>query len=122
MDFQTDFQKNRDDDKMTTIKINLTFDEYSFSRVKPTSTQSAIAYANMSWVDKEVLIIPLPLNITDRWIEKHKTNGIYNISIESNMIFKKTIKKGANVGRVYLPNELIGIDCLIIDAPVLDNF
>ena len=67
---------------MTTIKIDLTFNEYQFSRVKPTSSQSAIAYTNTSWVGKEVLIIPLPLNITERWIEKHKKDEEYHITIE----------------------------------------
>ena len=107
---------------MTTINIELTFKQYQFSRVKPTSGKSAIVYTNKAWVDKEVIIIPMPLNVTDRWIEKQKTDETYHITIESDLIFKKVIKKGANIGRAYLPTDLIGIDCLIIEAPKLTNF
>lgn len=107
---------------MTTININLTFKQYQFSRVKARSGKSAIAYTNRDWVGKEVLIIPMPLTVTDRWIETQKTDETYNITIKSDMILKKVIKKGANIGIVYLPSSLIGIDCLIIESPKLTNF
>lgn len=107
---------------MTQIEIRLKFNEYSFSRAKPTSSNSAIAYTKTSWVGKEVLIIPLPLNITDRWIEKHKKDDEYQITIQTDTILKKTIKRGSNIGRVYLPSDMMGVDCLIIEAPKLNNF
>ena len=105
------------------ITINLTFNEYEFRRVKLMGT-NPIIYTRTGWIGKEVLIIPVPITVTDRLIEKqyNKNIGQYNITIESDTIIKKTVKQHTNVGRIYVPKELIGLDCIIIEAPRLTNF
>ena len=107
---------------MTKIEVKLNFKEYQFSRVKPTTGNSAIIYTNTDWINREVIIIPMKLNITDRLIEKTKNKeGNYEMTIETDLILKKTIKEGKNIGRAYLPTELIGLDMLIIPKPVIEN-
>lgn len=105
------------------ITIHLTFKEYEFRRVKLMGANPVI-YTRMEWVGKEVLIMPVPITVTDRLIEKqhNKNTGQYNITIESDTILKKKVKPHTNIGRVYVPKELIGLDCIIIEAPNLDNF
>ena len=108
---------------ITDIKIKLTFKEYQFSRVKATSSASAIAYTNTSWVDKDVIAIPMKLTVTDRLIE-HSWNDEtqqYELTVESDVIFRKTVKQGANIGRIHLPNKFIGLDVLIIEAPFIED-
>ena len=108
---------------MTEIKINLKFKEYQFCRVKPTTGNSAIIYTNTDWINREVIIIPMKLDVTDRYIES-KFNPeweTYEMTVETDIILKKTIKGGKNIGRAYLPTELIGIDMLIIPKPNIEN-
>lgn len=83
-----------------------------------------VIYTKMDWVDKEVLIIPVGMNVTDRWIQKKWNNTIknYDITIESDTVLKKTVKIHNNVGRVYVPKELIGYDCLVVESPNIENF
>lgn len=89
---------------------------------------NAVAYTDKSWVGKTVLIIPVPFNITDRWIERQQdfdeTIGemVYDVTIESDTIIKKQVGKHNNIGRIYVPKEMIGLDCLIVEAPFLNNF
>lgn len=108
---------------ITRITIQLTFKEYQFSRVKATSSQSAIAYTNTDWVDKEVSIIPMPITITDRYIESkyNEETQTYELNTETDVIYKKTVKQGKNIGRIYLPNNLIGLDVLIIETPIIKD-
>ena len=108
---------------ITNIQIKLTFKEYQFSRVKATSNASAIAYTNKAWVDKEVIAIPMKLTVTDRLIEHswNETTQQYELNVESDVIYKKTVKQGANIGRIHLPNKLIGLDVLIIDTPIIED-
>ena len=107
---------------MTKIEVKIKFKEYQFSRVKPTTGNSAIIYTNTDWINREVIIIPMKLNITDRLIEKTKNKeGNYEMTIETDLILKKTIKEGKNIGRAYLPTELIGLDMLIIPKPQIEN-
>lgn len=109
--------------KITKINIQLQFKEYQFSRVKATSSVSAIAYTNTAWVDKEVITIPMKLTVTDRLIEHswNETNQQYELDVESDVIFRKTVKQGANIGRIHLPNRFIGLDVLIIEAPYIED-
>ena len=108
---------------MTTIEVKIKFKEYQFSRVKPTTGNSAIIYTNTDWINREVIIIPMKLNITDRLIEKkyNPETEEYELTVETDLILKKTIKKGKNIGRAYLPTELIGLDMLIIPKPQIEN-
>lgn len=108
---------------ITRIKIRLKFEEYQFSRVKATSNVSAIAYTNTSWVDREVIAIPMKITVTDRFIESgwNEKTQEYELIVESDVIYKKTVKKGANIGRIYLPNKLIGMDVLILKAPIIED-
>ena len=109
------------------IKIHLKFKAYEFRRVKHMGT-NPVLYTTGEWVGKEVLIIPMPINVTDRWIEKQLdfdetiNDFIYDICVESHIILKKVVSKSGNTGRVYMPKELVGLDCLIIEAPFSDNF
>lgn len=109
--------------KITKINIQLKFKEYQFSRVKATSSVSAIAYTNTAWVDKDVIAIPMKLTVTDRFIEHswNETNQQYELNVESDVIFRKTVKQGANIGRIHLPNKLIGLDVLIIETPIIED-
>ena len=108
---------------MTKIEVKLNFKEYQFSRVKPTTGNSAIIYTNTDWINREVIIIPMKLNITDRLIEKkyNPETKEYELTVETDLILKKTIKEGKNIGRAYLPTELIGLDMLIIPKPQIEN-
>ena len=108
---------------MNKIETKITFKEYQFSRVKPTSGTSAITYTDKAWVDETVSIIPMGLTVTDRLIETcwNEEKQQYELYVETDVIFKKTINKGANVGRIYLPTDYIGVDVLIIKAPVIQN-
>ena len=65
----------------------------------------------------------MPITITDRYIEKqyNEEKQEYKLTIESDVIYKKTIKSGTNVGRTYIPNELAGLDVLIIESPLIEN-
>ena len=109
------------------INIHLRFKEYEFRRATHMGT-NAVLYTTGDWVGKEVLIIPMPINITDRWIEKQQdfdetiNDFIYDMTVESDTILKKTVGRSRNIGRMYVPKELVGLDCLIIEAPKLDNF
>ena len=107
----------------TKIQVKLNFTEYQFSRVKPTTGNSAIIYTNTDWINREVIIIPMKLNITDRLIEKkyNPETKEYELTLETDLILKKTIKEGKNIGRAYLPTELIGLDMLIIPKPQIEN-
>ena len=108
---------------ITEININLKFKEYQFSRVKPSSNVN-IAYTNKEWVGKQVLVIPVNMNITDRYIESQydETTKEYILTLNSPVILSKKVHKGANIGRITLPKEWIGYDVLIIEPPNLTNF
>ena len=109
------------------ISIHLIFKDYEFRRVKMMGG-NPVLYTTLDWVGKEVLIIPMPFNVTDRYIESLQdfdetlNETVYDLTVSSDTIIKKTIKNGETVGRVYVPKELIGLDCLIIEAPFLNNF
>lgn len=104
------------------ITISLTFRDYELRRVKPTGKRSLV-YVRKDWVGKDVMIIPVQLNITDRWIEKHrdKRTGKCYINIKSDRIINKEVKPMKGTGRIYMPNELLGIDVLIIESPIIEN-
>lgn len=108
---------------MTNINIQLTFTDYEFRRVK-TMGNRVVIYIDKSWVGKEVMIIPVPMNITDRLIDStyDEKTGKHHFCLESNQILVKTVKSSGNIGRVYVPKELLGLDCLIIESPQIDNF
>lgn len=123
-DFQIDFPKNIGGlIKITKINIKLTFNEYEFLRVKNTTGSSAAIYTKPEWVGKEVSIIPMKLNVTDRYIETcyNEETQQYELEAETDVIFKKTINAGKNVGRAYLPKDLIGLDVLLIKTPEIEN-
>ena len=104
------------------IKIQLKFKEYEFRRVK-TMGGKPVAYTTLEWAKKEVIVIPLPFNITDRWIEKqfNQETGHYEITIESDTILKKRVGTLDNVGRIYIPKEYLGMDVLFIEPPKIPN-
>jgi hypothetical protein len=108
---------------LTTIEVKISFKEYEFRRVKPTTVNSSVVYTNPEWINREVCIIPMPLNMTDRLIEKSLNNETheYELLVETDLIIKKTIKKAKNIGRTYLPLELAGLDVLIIPVPQIEN-
>ena len=106
---------------MNEININLKFNEYEFRRVK-TMGGKPIVYVDKDWVGEDVIILPVPLDITDRWIEKHKTeDGYYDITIQTDVIFNKTVSELSNVGGLFIPKEFIGLDVLIIKTPKIQN-
>jgi len=108
---------------LTTIEVKISFKEYEFRRVKPTTVKSSVVYTNPEWINREVCIIPMQLSMTDRLIEKSLNNETheYELTIETDLIIKKTIKKAKNIGRAYLPLELAGLDVLIIPVPQIEN-
>ena len=105
---------------MNEININLKFDTYEFRRVK-TMGGKPIIYVGNEWVGKDVIILPVPLDITDRWIEKHKTEDGYDVNMQTDTIFKKKVSQLSNVGGLYIPKEYIGLDVLIIETPTIPN-
>ena len=109
--------------KITKINAKLTFKEYAFLRVKNTTGSSAAIYTSPEWVGQTVSIIPMKLNVTDRYIEscKDEETGQYRLEAETDVIFKKTINAGKNIGRAYLPKDLIGMDVLVIKSPTIQN-
>ena len=108
---------------MTTIEVKISFKEYEFRRVKPTTEKSSVAYTNPEWINREVSNIPMPLNMTDKKKKKSLNNETheYELLVETDLIIKKTIKKAKNIGRTYLPLELAGLDVLIIPVPQIEN-
>lgn len=109
--------------KITKINIQLKFKEYEFLRVKNTTGSSAAVYTTTDWVGKEVSIIPMKLNVTDRYIEScyNEETQQYELEAETDVIFKKRINAGTNIGRTYLPKDLIGMDVLLIETPKIEN-
>ena len=106
---------------MNEITITVEFKEYRYTRIKPMGS-SNVAYTSKDWVGKKICLIPLPFNVTDRYIEsKCKTQEGYKLTIKGTKIINKTVSKGSNVGIVYTPKELLGMDALIIEAPNYDN-
>lgn len=109
------------------ISINLQFKEYEFRRVKYMGS-NPVVYTTQEWIGKMVLIIPVPLTVTDRWIESHrKEDGTITINIptDGDIITKKIMPHGRKqkpIGRAYVKQDWGGLDCLIIEAPYLDNF
>ena len=105
------------------ISIELQFKDYEFRRVTRMG-EYPVLYTTGEWINKEVLIIPVPYNVTDRLIEKCYDEELeaYKVSIISDTIIKKRVGKSRDIGRIYVPKDLLGLDCLIIKAPILDNF
>ena len=126
--FQTDYPKKGEYDKMQNeITLKLKFKNYEFRRVKYMGG-NPIIYTKKEWIGKKALIIPVPLTVTDRWIESHrKEDGTITINIptDGDIITKKIMPHGRKqkpIGRAYVKQEWGGLDCLIIEAPHLDNF
>ena len=105
---------------MNEININLKFNEYEFRRVK-TMGGKPIVYVDKDWIGEDVIVMPVPLDITDRWIEKHKSEDGYNVIIQTDTIFRKKVSQLSNVGGLYIPKEYIGMDVLIIKTPKIKN-
>ena len=112
---------------MNEIIITLRFKEYEFRRVKYMGS-NPVVYTTQEWIGKMVLIIPVPLTVTDRWIESHRQQDgtiTINIPTDGDIITKKIMPHGRKqkpIGRAYVKQEWGGLDCLIIEAPHLDNF
>ena len=105
---------------MNEIIISLQFKEYEFRRAKRVG-DSAVIYTTKEWIGKNVSLIPVPYNVTDKMIEKCKNeDGTYELSIPSTHIINKKIIDGSNVGRAYVPKEFIGYDVIIIETPPID--
>lgn len=102
------------------ISINLQFKEYEFRRAKAIGSGGVI-YTTKDWIGKNVSLIPVPYDVTDKMIEKHRNHdGTIEISILSTHIINKEIKDGTNVGRAYIPKYYIGYDFLIIETPPIN--
>ena len=102
---------------MNEIILTLRFKEYEFRRAKPVGSGGVI-YTTKDWIGKNVSLIPVPYDVTDKMIEKHRNHdGIIEISLPSPHIINKEIKDGTNVGRAYIPKDYIGYDFLIIETP-----
>lgn len=84
----------------------------------------AVIYTSKEWIGKDVSIIPVPIDVSDRLIEKcyDDENDCYEITIESKWIINKTVNDGGKIGRIYVPKHLLGLDCILIESPILDNF
>lgn len=128
-EFQIDFSSrfsNRFPKKViqiTQIQIRLKFKKYQFKRVKRTGNQN-VAYVDKEWIGKQVVVIPVNLHITDRYIESNydEEKQEYNLTLDSPAILPKNVNKGKNIGRVNLQSRWAGYDVLIIEEPNLDNF
>ena len=109
--------------KITRINVKLTFTEYAFLRVKNTTGSSAAIYTTPDWVGQTVSVIPMKLDVTDRYIETcwNEETQQYELEAETDVIFKKNINAGKNIGRAYLPKDLIGMDVLVIKTPTIQN-
>lgn len=85
---------------------------------------NTVIYLPKSWVGKYVSIIPMPVNITDRLIEKGYDHQLewYELTVETKCIINKNVNEGGNMGRIYVPKEWVGLDCLVIESPKLENF
>ena len=102
---------------MKETRINLLFKKYLFKRAKAT-TNGALAHTPKEWIGRKVLVIPVPMTVTDRLIETHKDeNGIYDVTFKNAPIIFKEVKASTTTGRIYIPNEYIGYDMLIIEEP-----
>ena len=103
---------------MNEIKIKLRFKKYLFKRVKP-KTSGGLAHTPQQWIGKKVLVIPVPMTVTDRLIEStyDENTQTYEITLKNTIILNKEIKGSTTTGRIYLPNEYIGYDMLIIEQP-----
>jgi len=130
-EFQIDFlllifkpiTKKREYDKMQNeITLKLKFEKYEFRRVKYMGG-NPIIYTKREWIGKKALIIPVPLTVTDRWIESHRQeDGVITINIltDGDIITKKIMPHGRKenpIGRAYVKQEWGGLDCLIIEKP-----
>lgn len=103
---------------MNEIEIKVRFKEYLFKRVKP-KTSGGLAHTPQEWIGKKVLVIPVPMTVTDRLIEStyDENTQTYEIALKNTIILNKQIKTSTTTGRIYLPTELIGLDVLIIEEP-----
>ena len=106
---------------MTETMINLRFKKYLFKRAKAT-TSGALAHTPKDWIGEKVLVIPVPMTVTDRLIETTKDeNDTYDVTFKNTPILYKEVKSSTTTGRIYLPNEYIGYDMLIIEQPPYDE-
>lgn len=102
------------------ITVKLKFKNYEFRRAKAIGSGGVI-YTTTDWIGKNVSLIPVPYDVTDKMIEKHRNHdGTIEISIPSTHIINKEIKDGTNVGRAYIPKDYIGYDFLIIETPPIN--
>ena len=105
---------------MNEIILTLRFKEYEFRRAKAIGSGGVI-YTTTNWIGKNVSLIPVPYDVTDKMIEKHRNHdGTIEISMPSTHIINKEIKDGTNVGRAYIPKDYIGYDFLIIETPPIN--
>ena len=99
------------------ITLKLKFKNYELRRAKAIGS-GGIIYTTKDWIGKNVSLIPVPYDVTDKMIEKHRNHdGTIEISLLSTYIINKKIKDGTNVGRAYIPKDYIGYDFLIIETP-----
>ena len=122
-DFQTDFQKKGGLIKISNITVTLTFKKYNFSRVKLVS-KKGVAYTPTTWVGKTVCAIPVPITVTDRMIDStyDETTETYKFTTHTDRIIQRKVTTGSNIGRLNLPIDLVGVDVIIIETPIYDDF
>ena len=102
---------------MNEIILTLRFKEYEFRRAKAIGSGGVI-YTTTDWIGKRVLVIPVPMTVTDRLIETTKDeNDTYDVTFKNTPILYKEVKSSTTTGRIYIPNEYIGYDMLIIEEP-----
>lgn len=101
---------------MTEIRATIKFTEYEFRRVK-TMGNAPVIYTKEEWIGKQVSVIPVPITINDRFIEKNKNKETYILEIPIREIKRMIVRDGQSVGRISAPSSWIGLDVLVIEEP-----
>ena len=103
---------------MTRLHIKVTFKDYEFRRAKATPN-GALAHTTQDWIGKQVIVMPMPMTVTDRLIESNydETAEEYTMTFKDTPILNKQVKASTTTGRIYLPKEYIGLDVLILEEP-----
>ena len=105
---------------MNEIIGKIKFNNYEFRRVK-TMGNVPIVYTKEDWIGKAVCVIPMPITINDRIIEKEKEGDSYSIEVPLMEIKRMVVRDGKKVGRISVPSSWIGLDVLVIEEPDYAN-
>ena len=105
---------------MNEIEVKLTFTDFDLKRAKP-SSRSSIVYVRKDWVGKVVNIIPIKDYVDENFFDDciHE-DGSYKVILYTNLILKKIVRGNERIGRVHLPDDMLGQNLLIIEAPEIE--